>query len=788
MVLKINVFLGILIVFIVLPNIVISEVIINEIQYNPKEASEDGEFLELYNTGSVEVDISDWQFTRGITYTFPQNTKIPAQGYLVLAKNPAEIQKKYGIVNILGPYEGSLDNGGETIEIVYYNGISMDLVKYNDNPPWPQAADGKGPSLELVSPVYDNNLFQNWRTSGANNEWETIEWKGIFSSEIFIMLKEAGEIELIEVRGTSSRGEFTAWIEGKGNHHIEYDYDEGKDISIIKIIASGPGNQEENYALLHIPEWLQNIEITLKTSIRLDKGSAIISYGSKNNLKTSVLKTHGTPGSRNTVYAQDPVPYIGNIDFIKENNDLYIAAIIDDLTGGRDILYAQVEFTNTGGETITRPFYDDGRFKDGVASDGIWGTKIFGNEYSNILLFKIRVRDNHNNEIIAPPANEPFPYFIYAQTTALPKINIPAYEIIINPEDFNQVMINRQKKLGVFYDGSEIYPVKINERGAKRSGGMNVKFIDRKWNEWKEVNLIPIRLAEELLAEELSYELYSLVGVPSSISYPVRIYVNGEYYGFFMLVEEVDKHFLEKHNFEKGNLYKSQSGNEHIPQYAGIGKEQIEDFIKQQYPKITNKDDDYSDLIHLIYGLDALPKRTICTFIEGQGTLCEDRELSQEDRQQIYNFFQQNFEQDALSKYLAVSTYIGHGDSYGHNHYLFHNPATNQWQIFPWDLELTWNNYFSVDNLYGAGITDWYSESTVLMENVKSHYPLIDTKATTELPTKIDEIVTQNKKELALMRAKHGSQWIFDEERSYDLINWGKTFKEKIRENHLTLE
>ena len=51
-------------------NLVFSQVVINEIHYNPGSAQgsdSDFEFLELYNPGVTDIDMSGYSFTQGVT-------------------------------------------------------------------------------------------------------------------------------------------------------------------------------------------------------------------------------------------------------------------------------------------------------------------------------------------------------------------------------------------------------------------------------------------------------------------------------------------------------------------------------------------------------------------------------------------------------------------------------------------------------------------------------------------------------------------------------------------------
>jgi len=136
----------------------------------------------LYNITGAQVTLYDyaegapWKFTDGIDYTFPAGTPvvIPADGYLLLVKNPTGVQ-------VVGPYDGRLDNAGETLELGkpgdvaggtrYY--IRVDRVNYSDglHPEdcpggidlWPTEADGGGKSLTRIVPADYGNDVINWQ-------------------------------------------------------------------------------------------------------------------------------------------------------------------------------------------------------------------------------------------------------------------------------------------------------------------------------------------------------------------------------------------------------------------------------------------------------------------------------------------------------------------------------------------------------------------------------------------------------------------------------------------------
>ncbi len=141
-------------------------VILNEIQYNPlgpRGSAADEEFIELHNRSSEPQDVSGFRFVRGINYTIPAGTMIPAGGYLLILKAPTISRWRNIPQPKVGPYDGWLSDGGEAIEL--RGPCSQELVVYDDRAPWPSGADGDGPSLERVAPAARADDFHSWRSA-----------------------------------------------------------------------------------------------------------------------------------------------------------------------------------------------------------------------------------------------------------------------------------------------------------------------------------------------------------------------------------------------------------------------------------------------------------------------------------------------------------------------------------------------------------------------------------------------------------------------------------------------
>src|SRR5213596_1574613 len=89
------------------------QVVINEIMYHPLQpqfAAEPvgEEFIELFNRGTTNVNLTGWHFSKGLAYTFG-NVSLAPGGYLVVSPNLAAFAAKHpGVANVVGNWSGML--------------------------------------------------------------------------------------------------------------------------------------------------------------------------------------------------------------------------------------------------------------------------------------------------------------------------------------------------------------------------------------------------------------------------------------------------------------------------------------------------------------------------------------------------------------------------------------------------------------------------------------------------------------------------------------------------------
>ncbi|MCY2952158.1 MAG: lamin tail domain-containing protein [Planctomycetota bacterium] len=153
---------------------------ITELMYNPAPPPDsspfkdfDFEFIELQNTASEPIDLFGIQFTSGIEFVFDNTTLDAADQYLapgqriVVAKNKDAFLSRYAsTIHLTGPYDGKLNNAGDTIRL--QGPLDQVVEEFTYNNTWYPITDGQGFSLIALNPLATNAVLSTndgWRPS-----------------------------------------------------------------------------------------------------------------------------------------------------------------------------------------------------------------------------------------------------------------------------------------------------------------------------------------------------------------------------------------------------------------------------------------------------------------------------------------------------------------------------------------------------------------------------------------------------------------------------------------------
>jgi hypothetical protein len=126
------------------------------------------EFLVIHNPGNKPVDLSGFQLSKGVTFTFPQGALIQPYGKVIVAKNAQSPEWANSEVPVYQWEAGQLADEGETIQLLNESGIIFDQLKYLPVNPWPKLST-TGEVIVLNDSKLDNHFGKNWKMGSISD-------------------------------------------------------------------------------------------------------------------------------------------------------------------------------------------------------------------------------------------------------------------------------------------------------------------------------------------------------------------------------------------------------------------------------------------------------------------------------------------------------------------------------------------------------------------------------------------------------------------------------------------
>jgi len=154
---------------------------ISELHYHPEDPTptelatapgtteDDFEFVEIRNIGNQTISLDGVRFTDGVGFDFSNSaiTSLGAGQWVLVVSNQAAFEARYGAgLPVAGqPTAGKFSDMGEHVQLVDSDGVAIHDFTYDDQSPWPTAADGNGPSLVVIDVNGNYNDPSNWQLS-----------------------------------------------------------------------------------------------------------------------------------------------------------------------------------------------------------------------------------------------------------------------------------------------------------------------------------------------------------------------------------------------------------------------------------------------------------------------------------------------------------------------------------------------------------------------------------------------------------------------------------------------
>lgn len=257
---------------------------------------------------------------------------------------------------------------------------------------------------------------------------------------------------------------------------------------------------------------------------------------------------------------------------------------------------------------------------------------------------------------------------------------IPNYELRIDSEDYAVFDANEFSNLyvsGKMSVNGKQYDVKIRHQGNTTRGLFKKNYLvefetQDPTIQCKSVVLSGQQKDRSMLRAVLSYYLFNEAGLKTSAIKPVTLYINGASRGLYYLIEPVNEEFFIKRGGSSGELY---SAINTLADFSSKNNNEIRDGFKKRIPD----DDNFYTLEQLILLLDNESIEKIKTEVD-----------------KYWNV-------DAYLRYMAVSMLICNYDGIFHNYYINREQTSLQYEIVPWDLDLTFGTETVICAFPGTG-------------------------------------------------------------------------------------
>jgi spore coat protein CotH len=198
---------------------------------------------------------------------------------------------------------------------------------------------------------------------------------------------------------------------------------------------------------------------------------------------------------------------------------------------------------------------------------------------------------------------------------------------------------------------------------------------DQRWDGLKGVHLNNCWEDPTFMREKLHFDFCRDAGIPAPRANFAELYLNGELWGFYSLVEHVDKTFLSsRYGNNSGNLYKAVDavvgGGGLISDFKWYGSDPSAYYARYEL-KTDDSPDPWTDLIAVIDSLNNSPDT---------GTALPPV-----------------VDMDALYRATCTDVLLGNLDSYvgsGRNFYIYFDAVTGKMRWIPWDMNMSFGSYW----------------------------------------------------------------------------------------------
>lgn len=725
-----------------------ASVILSEIMFDPPAGWPGCEYVELFNRGPAEVNLSGWRLVEGIQFKFPEGRVLPAGGYLVVAQDAEKLRLVYGELPVIGDFTGRLASGGETLRLEDAHGNLVNEVSYRAGGQWPELTHGGGSSLELMNLRMDNRLASAWAASTVpeaspmrrysfRDVYRELDPAGEPSDfrELHLYLTGRGQVVLEHVEllvgGTNCLAPATniatngaaadGWL-AQGTHAGSF-LSNGQ----LHLVADGRGDGRVNHVELDAPGLRPGVTCELRFNARWISGSPrLIAETWDRSVSHSVLldvpPRLGTPGRTNSRALPEPAPQVEALRHRpavpRSTDKVRVTARVAAAAPLREVLLFHRPDRQAGGAPWQSvPMFDDGsQGGDVAAGDGVFTAELAGGRtHGTVVQFFVRAATSNGlvNSLPRSAADAPALFVVDDQA---PTGELRTVRVVVAAGDLDALKDGNTPRHGFRFPrlsnhyfnatvvtGEDVfYGAEVRQSGSPitRDGGVQKLKLklpdDHSFRGRTKFSYDDDAAEGKAYHNRVTRYLLHLLGAPVSENEFVRLVVNAGPPVLREEVEPIDNEFLDR-NFPRGRhgeLYRidddwrlADSG-EGLNRDANWSPREPDNpaSYRHSWAKRTREtEDDFSHLIQLLKGLSSTN-----TAAESLDEILDAR---------------------ATLKVAAVRGLIGDWDTFtmqrGKNGLLYRRPDDGRFQLLHWDSD---EGFITDQPFYGETVKAWVEQ------------------------------------------------------------------------------
>ncbi|MSQ78637.1 MAG: T9SS type A sorting domain-containing protein [Flavobacteriaceae bacterium] len=137
-----------------------------EVNYDNDITRNSGSWFELSNYGNKDIDLSGWKISSGTKwkeYVFPKNSNITTGSRWLFVVDTVKFKNQYGSLQNVVYVNFKLSSRKEPLTLTDTLGTILLDLPFDNDQPWPLAANGAGRTMELKQDSLDCSNPDNWR-------------------------------------------------------------------------------------------------------------------------------------------------------------------------------------------------------------------------------------------------------------------------------------------------------------------------------------------------------------------------------------------------------------------------------------------------------------------------------------------------------------------------------------------------------------------------------------------------------------------------------------------------